>query len=416
MGIYILRWGATTIILKKLGRFLRRFWSKYLPNTPRDGKNLKSREVCTPQTREVKASPDDFLAPEISQCPYCSSKDIIKRGKRKKKHEVRQRYYCNSCKRAFVPERVKGKKFPLKMILEGLSYYNTGHSMQESCRLLNEGYGIKVDSSTLSHWVEEFAPLCRYGRMRPFGLKLFSAAKTVQTVHLYHRQVYDFSVHRAKLALVLQEHKHAKFENLREFLEAVQRECPHQFFQKGMRMSEQKVKFDMEKVIIRKKRNFANRIADLALQAVSDNKLRHRTIQQFMLCNDSVTVAVEVPVYMDELDLEHMQDELKFKIPLKIEKVITGHIDLLQVRNGAIHILDYKPNAAKGKAVKTINQLTLYALALSRLTGLRVYDFKCAWFDEEDYFEFFPLHVVYKLRERARKEHPDQLKFKEFED
>ena len=36
------------------------------------------------------------------------------------------------------------------------------------------------------------------------------------------------------------------------------------------------------------------------------------------------------------------------------------------------------------------------ALALSRLTGLRLFDFKCAWFDESDYFEFYPLHVVYK--------------------
>jgi hypothetical protein len=72
--------------------------------------------------------------------------------------------------------------------------------------------------------------------------------------------------------------------------------------------------------------------------------------------------------------------------------------------------LDYKPNAAKGKEADTVHQLTLYALALSRLTGLRVYDFKCAWFDENDYFEFFPLHIVYKLRDKAKKEDPAQLK------
>lgn len=120
----------------------------------------------------------------------------------------------------------------------------------------------------------------------------------------------------------------------------------------------------MEKVILRNKNNFANRIAGLALQAVSDNKLRHKVIQKFMLCNDSVTVAVEVPVYMDDMDIAHMQEELNFKIPLKIEKVLTGHIDILQIRNGAVHILDYKPNAAKAKEADTVNQLTLYALAL----------------------------------------------------
>ena len=38
---------------------------------------------------------------------------------------------------------------------------------------------------------------------------------------------------------------------------------------------------------------------------------------------------------------------------------ITGHIDFLQIRNGAIHILDYKPDATTGKPFA---QLTLYAL------------------------------------------------------
>jgi ATP-dependent exoDNAse (exonuclease V) beta subunit len=45
---------------------------------------------------------------------------------------------------------------------------------------------------------------------------------------------------------------------------------------------------------------------------------------------------------------------------------ITGHIDFLQVRNGAVHILDYKPDA---RTNKPIAQLTVYALALARLTG-----------------------------------------------
>jgi hypothetical protein len=51
-----------------------------------------------------------------------------------------------------------------------------------------------------------------------------------------------------------------------------------------------------------------------------------------------------------------------------------------------------------------------------RLTGLRLYDFKCAWFDENAYFEFFPLHVAYKLRGRQKKEDPKQMKFDELVD
>jgi ATP-dependent exoDNAse (exonuclease V) beta subunit len=166
-------------------------------------------------------------------------------------------------------------------------------------------------------------------------------------------------------------------------------------------------------MIVRNKQNYATRLAEFVLQAVKDNKQRHEALQKFMLANDSVTVATEVPVYIKKEDLEHMKTQLGFEVYVKdkkgevkemsadeMPKLITGHIDFLQIRNGLIHILDYKSRAAKEKPIE---QLTLYALALSRLTGLRLYCFKCAWFDEKDYFEFFPLHVVYKKKRGRRK-------------
>lgn len=51
-------------------------------------------------------------------------------------------------------------------------------------------------------------------------------------------------------------------------------------------------------------------------------------------------------------------------------------------------ILDYKPDA---RTNKPIAQLAIYALALTRLVpGLKLFDIKCAWFNEEEYCEFFP--------------------------
>ncbi len=74
---------------------------------------------------------------------------------------------------------------------------------------------------------------------------------------------------------------------------------------------------------------------------------------------------------------------------------ITGHIDAIQIRNVSVHILGYKPGAEK---VKAVNQLTIYTLALASRTKLAVKDLKCAWFDDKHYFEFYPLHAVYKRR------------------
>ena len=70
---------------------------------------------------------------------------------------------------------------------------------------------------------------------------------------------------------------------------------------------------------------------------------------------------------------------------------ITGHIDVVQARNGFIHLLDYEP---KAREIDPVNQLLVYALAFASRTRLPVKAFKCAWFDEKDYFEFFPLQAI----------------------
>lgn len=335
-----------------------------------------------------------------ARCPYCSAREIVKRGTRQKKFERVQLYRCEACARTFSAGSVKGKTIPLRVIFDGLSYYNLGYSPEASVRFLKLKYGLSIDASSVSRWIEEFKDLCRYSRMRPYALRRWSPGQVMISATLYHRQVYTFRYHPAKLELLLEEDfKNEPLYRLKEFLDNVSVECPHQYFREGVRASEVKAKFDMERVMIREKQNFANRLAGLALQAVQNNKERHEVLERFMLANDSVTVAIEVPVYFTPEDLEHMKTVLGFTIPLTLEKTLTGHIDVVQVRNGAVHILDYKPAARKEQPV---NQLTFYALALSRLTGLKLYNFKCAWFDERSYHEFFPLHVVYKKKQRSR--------------
>ena len=322
--------------------------------------------------------------------------------------------------RTFTPCGVKGKHYPLGAIISAMSYYNLGFSLEQSCKILKNKSGFDVQPSTLANWVDEFKDLCRYHRYRPFAIKRYSPYKVVETATLAHRQLYRFMFHRAKTELIIREDiKHARFGPLADFLALVPSETPHQLFQEGSRASEAPLKFSCEAMIVRSKHNLANRLAAFALESVKDNRKRHEAIQKFMLANDTVTVATEVPVYIKRDDLAHMQTQLGFELYRKQEKtiqkietvdelpkIVTGHIDFVQVRNGQIHILDYKPNAAKEKPIE---QLTLYAMALSRLTGLRMYCFKCAWFDEKDYFEFFPLHVVYK-RKGKRKSRSDRKK------
>jgi ATP-dependent exoDNAse (exonuclease V) beta subunit len=136
------------------------------------------------------------------------------------------------------------------------------------------------------------------------------------------------------------------------------------------------------------KENFATRAAALVIPTVGDNRFRHETLQRLMLANDSVTVAVEIRIWLSATDIEALKIEHGIRLSDDDgPQTLTGHIDFIQVRNGAVHIPDYKPDA---RTNTPIAQLTLYALALMRLAGLRLFDIKCAWFNEEQYCEFFP--------------------------
>lgn len=367
------------------------------------------------------------------RCPYCSGTDFVKRGVRKNTHQNVQLYLCRSlgCGRTFTARTIKGKQFPWPVVLDALSYHNLGYTFEQTSRILKEKCGMQPQPETIARWYEEYAPLCRFERLRPYAVKILASWRQrapqetfhmVETTTLAHRQLYRFRYHRPKLVLALEEYKNRNFTRLMEYLDAVSTETPHQYFADGARMSEVQSRFDKTEMLVKGKTNFANQFTAFILQGVPKNKDRHEVLQRFMIANDSVTVATEVPVYIRREDVEHLERVLKFKVvgkdevdeeetgmvrlkghkrPVPFPELLTGHIDLVQVRNGIVHILDYKPNAAKEKPIE---QLTWYALALSRLTGLRLFEFKCAWFDEHDYFEFYPLHIVKKLnRKRTKK-------------
>ena len=446
---------------------------KKLTNSGQKPKNQPTREVSPSPIREVK-------------CPYCSSVNFQKRGFRQKKLERVQLYLCLDCRKTFTLHITKGKHYPLNIMLDAISIYNLGYSLETTCRIVNKRqqkttlasgslasihtdvvvpdlsknsilqknnfvksfklslkkgvdprgvepllpdltgqiphrrrptqnsvYAFMIQPSTLSNWLSETAELCRFSRMRPYALQKYAPKDMIASATLAHRQLYRYLFHRAKCDLIISEDiKHRRFGPLQEFLAMVPGECPHQYFSEGLRASEAPLTFSKTQMIVRAKQNYANKLCAFVLQSIKENKQRHHALQKFMLANDSVTVATEVPVYITKDDLEHMQTQLGFEMyrpaadvvrPLEsqsLPKLITGHIDILQIRNGQIHILDYKPNAGKERPIE---QLTLYAMALSRLTGLRLFEFKCAWFDENDYFEFFPLHVLHKPRKGRRR-------------
>jgi len=338
----------------------------------------------------------------LTHCPYCKGK-IVKKGIRKKKFEAVQLYYCKNCDKKFTPAITKNKTYPLRLVMDSLSLYNRLNPLDKVAELVKNRYGISISGQIISKWLNEYEQYIPFLRMREFASRKYDKKEMIEESKLLHQQIYNFKYHRAKLDLILnEEFRHYRFKPLQEFLELAVVECPHQIFQNSSkRASEYKNTFNLDQVKIVPKDNTAVKIANFVTQAVSNNKLRHEVLQEFMIANDSVTVAAETAVLIGSDDIRHLKHELNFEVPISLNdgEYITGHIDLIQVRNGSIYLMDYKPSANKENPV---DQLTLYALALSRLTGIRLYHMKCAWFDDKNYYEFFPLHVVYKLKKNKK--------------
>lgn len=334
----------------------------------------------------------------MEACPHCNSKLVKKEGKRKLKHSIIQKYRCLDCNKYFADKDIKHKSYPAKIILNTLSTYNLGYTIEQTKKEIAKRFHIRIPESTIHSWIKHYSDTCSFLRLRERAIKLFKPEEMIFSHNLQHNQIYKYQLHKAKLELAKGELMPQKFQLLKSYLEKIPTEefSHHIFRPKTEELPEltrsSQIKFETLDFVKEEKTNLANTLASLGLQLAKTNYERHEAVQNFMITNDSVTVACEVPVYLTGDDIKYYGTKA-FDLQLEgYQTPITGHIDALQIRNGLIHILDYKPEAEK---VNAVNQLTIYALALASRTKLAVKDFKCAWFDDRHYFEFFPLHAVY---------------------
>src|SRR6202008_5040917 len=107
-------------------------------------------------------------------------------------------------KRVFTPAplALRHKTFPLRAILEAITDYNLGYSLAQTAARLKSRRGLTVSRASISSWLAEHKPLTSYRRLRDRGKPLFAPNTTIRAIKLYHRQVYEYAYHRAKLEFV----------------------------------------------------------------------------------------------------------------------------------------------------------------------------------------------------------------------
>lgn len=191
-----------------------------------------------------------------------------------------------------------------------------------------------------------------------------------------HGWWYHYRIHGSKTKLLCCKN----LVPVNKYLHSVMDECPNEYFAKGPRSSQLRMKFDVDTVKIK-----GHEVSELARQglALDQYTTAHTNVQMFMLQNDDKTISIEVPIWLFDKELPGYFDLFNS------EDVLTGHIDALRIEDGLVWVWDYKPNAHKEKYATT--QTNFYAIMLSQRTGVPIDKFRCGYFDDEHAFVFKPL-------------------------
>jgi ATP-dependent exoDNAse (exonuclease V) beta subunit/transposase-like protein len=313
------------------------------------------------------------------RCTHCNqSKTVIASGIRTTIQGKKQQFYCKTCKKYFRDTKLKHQHYPPTIILNAISTYNLGHSIQDTNTIINHRYNTSIPKSTTHSWLQRYSNIFTFTNTLRKRYTL-DPKDAIYSKKFYHLQVYNFKYHNLKLNIAGK-----KFPRLKTYIKSLPEECPDKPFRYGPRCSKLRINIKPTK---NTKYNIAPKLAEMAMILAKTNRARHDRIENFFLTNDSVTIAIETPVYIYPNELSKRQQKM---LALNLKEPLSGHIDILQVRWNKIHILDYKPNTTRNDQA-AIDQLYLYALALSKRTKIPLDKFGCAYFNDKDYFQFPPI-------------------------
>jgi len=302
-------------------------------------------------------------------CPHCNGKTVIKYGR----YKNAQLYYCKECHKRFVEKGLKYKTYSPQVILAAVTEYNLGNTLEAAARSVNRRFKVKTSKSSVHAWVHQFADICTYAKLRAAVVKRYTGKPTYAFSFYHSGLTYTFQYHLPKLEVLC-----TRYPALIQYLKTMHSAYPPHFFKDDERCSQLMI----DVAITRHERyNQACKLAELAVQTCARAGERHAAVEQFMLINDSSTVACEIPVWFWDKQLD---------------RGICGHIDMVQIRQGKVFVLDYKPAASQEKEEKVASQLYLYASGLSLRTKIPLRLFRCAWFDDTVYYEFEPAQSMVK--------------------
>jgi transposase-like protein len=110
---------------------------------------LNLRKTIQPKTAKIEY-------PEVYECKFCGSNQITKYGKKTK--QLKQRYYCKTCKKTFVSDTITRKMwFNPEVVTMTLDLYYKGVSLRGIQDHLNQIFNVQLNSpQTILNWVRKY--------------------------------------------------------------------------------------------------------------------------------------------------------------------------------------------------------------------------------------------------------------------
>ncbi len=137
---------------------------------------------------------------------------------------------------------------------------------------------------------------------------------------------------------------------------------------------------------------FVNNVFEAYKTSEIRKKPGHEPILKNILIRDQNSVAIEIPIWK------------------KINNnYITGHIDLIQIENGLVKVIDYKP---EGNFLLSLPQVATYGLFVKSLFNL--HEIKCISFNRKEAWEYDPRILLTDVKEYLISQRIIERKWEEF--
>ena len=98
------------------------------------------------------------ISGDYVKCIFCSSANVVRNGKRKRRVRLKQSYLCMKCNRQFVEvdgfERMRHKP---KVIVRAIHMHQDGMSFFKVQTRLWQHDGVRVSRQTLTKWEKKYS-------------------------------------------------------------------------------------------------------------------------------------------------------------------------------------------------------------------------------------------------------------------